>query len=233
MSSKQRFRLGEYYGKPAMRYHATFNYIAHKTSYGKKVPMILLTDLYLVDQNGKKIRLANSNDFIDKKGRHIVADHAWVKFTKPWYDLPCELIKGDEVEFDAKVEQYKIVRKSVLDQRDHIWNEAKKKADAIYKRWSKYTDTHRRKNFQLSLDKMKAKQKAILDKAKKDQEKLQLVDYGLNYIKNIKLVKKTTPKDKFERDKYNYKQYRLYHYSYTSWLAARSMDYAGVDKNGK
>lgn len=233
MSSKQRFRLGEYYGKPAMRYHATFNYIAHKTSHGKKVPMVLLTDLYLVDQNGKKIRLANSNDFIDKKGRHIVADHAWVKLTKPWYDLPCELIKGDEVEFDAKVEQYKIVRKSVLDQRDQIWKEAKKKADTIYKRWSKYTDTHHRKNFQLSLDKMKAKQKAILDKAKKDQEKLQLVDYGLNYIKSINLVKKTTPKHGFERDKYNYKQYRLYRYSYTSWLAARSMDYAGVDKNGK
>lgn len=161
LSSKQRFRLGKYYGKPAQRYHATFGYIAHKTSNGVKRPMILLTDLYLVDENGKKIRLANSNDFIDKKGRHIVADHAWVKFTKPWYSLPCELVKGDEVEFSAKVEQYKIVRADVLKERDQIWDKAKKKADAIYKRWSKYTDTHHRKNFQLSLDKMKAKQNAI------------------------------------------------------------------------
>ena len=231
VTSKQRFRLGEYYGKPAQRYHATFNYIVHKTSNGRKVPMILLTDLYLVDQNGKKIRLANDNDFIDKKGRHIVADHTWVKFTKPWYNLPCELVKGDEIEFDAKVEQYKIVRMDFLKQRDQIWQDAKKKADVIYKRWSKYTDTHRRKNFQLSLDKMKAKQKDILDQAKKDQAKLQLVDYGLNYIKHIKLVKKVTPKKGFERDTYNYQQYRNLGYNYTKYLAAHSMNYAGRQKN--
>lgn len=50
-----------------------------------------------------------------------------MKFTKPWFEVPNELIKGDEIFFSAEVEQYKINRPDVLKQRDRIWNDAKKK----------------------------------------------------------------------------------------------------------
>ena len=69
----------------------------------KKIPVALLTDVYLVDENDKKVRLSKKNDFVDRKGRHIIADHIWVKFTKPWFEVPNELIKGDEIFFSAEV----------------------------------------------------------------------------------------------------------------------------------
>lgn len=95
--TKQRFRLGELYQKGPNYYHAIFDHLTHKiNSKGKKIPTILLKDIYLVDENDKKIPLRKNNDFIDAKGRHIVADHVWVKFTKPWFDLPFELLQGDE-----------------------------------------------------------------------------------------------------------------------------------------
>lgn len=226
MGNKQRFRLGDYYHKGANYYHATFDHLTHKVNaQGKKIPTILLTDVYLVDKDDKKIALRKSNDFIDKKGRHIVADHLWVKLTKPWFELPQELIKGDEIYFSAEIEQYRITRLDVIKKRDKIWNDAQKKSDQIYKSWSKYTDTHKRKNFQLSLEKMKQKQRKLLEQAKKDQEKLELVDYTLNRIKNIKVARWVKPKRGFKREKYDYDQYKRQGYKYSAWLAYHSMSY--------
>lgn len=225
--NKQRFRLAEYYQKEAKYYHATFDHLTHKVNQqGKKIPTILLTDVYLVDKQDNKIALRKSNDFIDKKGRHVVADHLWVKLTKPWFELSTELIKGDEIFFSAEVEQYKINREDVLLKRNQIWANAEKEAKQIYQRWSKYTDTHKRKNFQLSLNKMKQKQQNIIEKAKKDQERLKLVDYTLNRIKNIKIAKLSKPKKGFERQKYCYDRYKRQGYKYSAWLAYRSINYA-------
>lgn len=227
LSSKQRFRLAEYYQQGPKYYHATFDHLTHKINQqGKKIPTALLKDVYLVDKYDKKIALRKANDFIDKKGRHIIADHLWVKFTKPWFDLPTELVKGDEIYFAAEVEQYKINRLDVLHKRDQIWLNAEKRSKQIYQRWSKYTETHKRKNFQLSLTKMKQKQREIIKKAKRDQKKQKLVDYTLNRIKNIKIAKISKTKSNFDRTQYNYSQFKRQGYKYSAWLAYRSMNYA-------
>ena len=229
--NRQRFRLADYYQNGSQYYHATFDRLTHKTNaQHKKIPVALLTDVYLVDENDKKVRLSNKKDFIDKKGRHILADHIWVKFTKPWFEVSTELIKGDEVFFSAEVEQYKINRQDILKERDKIWKDAKKKSEQIYQRWSKYTDTHKRKNFQLSLKKMKQKQHDLLEQAKKDQTELELVDYGLNKIKNISVSKMVKPRQHFQRDEYHYSQYKKQGYKYSAWLAARSIKYAQGEK---
>jgi len=48
--SKQRFRLAEYYQDGRMFYHATFDHLTHKgNQQGKKIPTILLKDVYLVN----------------------------------------------------------------------------------------------------------------------------------------------------------------------------------------
>lgn len=224
--TKQRFRLGEQYGKSPRYYHATFTYLTHKVnSQKKKIAVILLKDVYLVDSQDKKKRLDSTNDFIDKKGRHIVADHLWVKLTKPWLKLSQELIAGDEIYFKANVKKYRINRSDVLEKREQIWQEAQRKNDLIYRRWSKYTDTHKRKNFDLSLAKMKAKQKTNIEQAKKDQQKLELVDYSLDHVSDIHVARLVKPKYHFQRTKYDYQQYRRQGYTYSAWLAVRSIKY--------
>lgn len=220
--SKQRFRLGEKYGKGAFYYHATFDHITHKVNrQKKKIPVILLKDVYFVDKNDKRILLAKDNDFRDKNGHHIVAEHIWVKLTKPWFSVPCELFNGDEVIFSAEVEKYKIGRDDIIKKREKIWNAAVKENDKIHKRWVRYTNKHFRKNFELSLRNMKRKQKANLRKARQKQEKLELVDYSLNRINHVKLVKRVSTN--VEREKYNYQQYKNQGYKYSAWLAARSI----------
>ena len=81
---QSRFRLADYVDQPPQYYHATFGLITHKKT-GRAV--ILLKDLYFVDKDDRKIRLAKDNDQVDKKGRHIVADHVWINLTKPWLNL--------------------------------------------------------------------------------------------------------------------------------------------------
>lgn len=207
--AKQRFKLGKFYGKPPQQYRATFGYLTHKVNQQhKKIPVILLKNIYIIDK--------------DKK--HLVADHMWVKLTKPWFKLG-ELLDGDCLIFKAKVEKYKISREDVLAKREAIWQEAVKTNNQIYQRWQKYTDTHHRKNFQLSLDKMKQKQKNNLIEAKKQQAKLELVDYSLNYISNLKLTRKNSDTT-YEREQFDYDYYKKQGYKYSSWMAARSIDYA-------
>lgn len=221
--SKQRFRLGELDDQPHY-FHATFKELTHKTTRNGKKAVILLTDIYLVDESDHKIRLAKSNDFIDSKGRHIVADHCWVTLTKPWF-IGTELLSGDEVFFKANVTKYKINRDDVLEKRDQIWQDAEKKSEKIYQRWSKYTDMHRRKNFNLSLQKMKDKQRKIMELAKKQQNELELVDYTLNRISQVKLVKEKPVRKGWFREDWSYDQYKTDD-RYSGYLAARSIKYA-------
>ena len=126
--------------------------------------------------------------------------------------------------FQAIVTQYKIARTDVLNERDKIWQDANKENQKIYERWAKYTDTHKRKNFQLSLKKMKAKQQKNLDLAKKKQKKLVLVDYSLNHIREIKVASLVKSSKLDERIKYDYDSYRRKGYKYSAWLAYRSIN---------
>ena len=206
--AKQRFKLGKFYGKPPRQYLATFGQLTHKINrQRKKIPVILLKNIYVIDKDRK----------------HLVADHMWVKLTKPWFKLG-ELLDGDRVTFKAKVEKYKISRDDVLIKRELIWQEAVETNNQIYQRWQKYTDTHHRKNFQLSLDKMKQKQKNNLIEAKKQQAKLELVDYSLNYISNLKLISKNSDTT-YERKQFDYDHYKKQGYKYSAWMSARSINY--------
>lgn len=224
--TKQRFRLAEMYDEGSRYYHATFDHITHKTnSQKKKLPVILLTDIYLVDENDRKIKMAKANDFRDKKGRHIIADHLWVKMTKPWFELPYELLSGDQLYFQANVEKYHIFRDDLQKKRDQIYRDAKAKNEQIYKRWSKYTETHKRKNFQLSLKKLQEKERKNIQEATKKQKAIELVDYSLNKIKNIKVTNQFNPNFDYAREVYDYNQYKRQGYKYSAWLAARSMSF--------
>ena len=187
---------------------ATFGYLTHKINkQRKKIPVVLLKNIYIIDK--------------DKK--YLVADHMWIKLTKPWFKLG-ELLDGDRITFKAKVEKYKISRDDVLIKRELIWQEAVETNNQIYQRWQKYTDTHHRKNFQLSLDKMKQKQKNNLIEAKKQQAKLELVDYSLNYISNLKLIRKNSDTT-YEREQFDYDYYKKQGYKYSAWMSARSINY--------
>lgn len=226
MTKRQRFRLAEYFGKSAQYYHATFDHITHKINrQSQKIPVILLTDVYLVDSQDKKIRLTNKDDFLDSKGRHIIADHLWVKLTKPWLELPQELLQGDEVYFRANVEQYNIVRTDTIAKRNQIWDAMVKKNKQIEQSWSYYTKHHYRKNFTQSLQKMRAKQKKNIDEAKILQAQVKLVDYSLNRISRLHITSFKKAKYGFQREVYNYYYFKKQGYKYSAWLAARSMNY--------
>ncbi|MCT7696382.1 hypothetical protein [Lactobacillus crispatus] len=226
MTKRQRFRLAEYFGKPAQYYHATFDHITHKVNQQhKKIPVILLTDVYLVDCHDKKIRLANRDDFVDSNGRHIVADHLWVKLTKPWLELPQELLQGDEVYFQANVEQYHIVRADTINKRNQIWHAMLQKNKRIEQSWNYYTKHHYRRNFKQSLQKMRAKQQRNIDEAKQLQLRIKLVDYSLNRISKLHIASLKKAKYNFQRETYNYSRFKRQGYKYSAWLAARSMNY--------
>ena len=54
-SRRSRFRLKQYQqeqDKEPFYFNAVFNYITHKDSNGKKIPVILLTDIYPVTKAG-------------------------------------------------------------------------------------------------------------------------------------------------------------------------------------
>lgn len=224
--SRQRFRLAEFYNSDPKYYHATFDHITHKiNAQKKKIPVVLLKDIYLVDENDRKVKMAKANDFRDKKGRHIIADHLWVKMTKPWFNLPTELLCGDQIFFQAGVEKYHIFRDDLQEKRNKIYRDAKAKNEQIYKRWSRYTDTHKRKNFQLSLEKLQAKERKNMNEAKRKQESIELVDYSLNKVKRIKVVEEIDPNFDYMREVYDYDQYKQRGYKYSAWLAARSMSF--------
>jgi len=69
-----------------------------------------------------------------------------------------------------------------------------------------------------------------MNKAKKEQKNLKLVDYSLTRIKNIKVVALVKTKDSFIREHYCYTRYKQQGYKYTAWLAYRSIEYASKTK---
>lgn len=225
--ANQRFRLGEVLNGAPKYYHATFGELTHKTnSAGKKIPVVLLKDIYLVNENDQKIRLAKSNDFIDQKGRHIVADHAWVKLTKPFFKDNLEILPGDEIIFKAAIKPYKIVRNDVVAKREKIWQEAQAKNNQIYQRWHREMQKHFNKDFNKSLRKMKKKQKQVLTKAKEEQSQIPLVDYTFNKISNLDIINMLPVKKGWHRGFWLWSKKRDEGVKYTEYLAARSIKYA-------
>lgn len=219
--NKQRARLAEYYGKPAQRYHATFGYITHKST-GRAC--ILLKKIYFVDKNGKKIPMRNDKQDVVISGKHYIADHVWINLTKPWLNTGIELLDGDEVEFDACVEQYKITRSDVLAKREAVYQDARKKCEQIYNNWLRKTKKSHIDNFALKLDRMRERQSRIMQEAKEKQANIELVDYALNRIKKIKVVDYKRVYYGVRREKYNNNRYN--DRRYTKFLAWHSMDYA-------
>lgn len=224
---KQRARLADYYQKPARYYLATFNYITHKKS-GRSC--ILLTNLCFSDENGKKIPMRSKQDYIASNGRHYIADHVWVNLTLPWSKVPCELLYGDLVLFKARVEQYKITRQDVLQKRTQIYNDAKRRCDAIFYDFS-YEQDHNGYDplFNYKLKQVKKKQEQVMQQAKQAQAEIELVDYGLNYVSNVTLIKQAKTFYHVKRGVYNAK--RFTDKRYTNYLAWHSMDY--YDKRKK
>lgn len=216
---QSRFRLADYVNQPPQYYHATFGLITHKKT-GRAV--ILLKDLYFVDKDDRKIRLAKDNDQVDKKGRHIVADHVWINLTKPWLNLKTELLDGDEVMFKASVAPYKITRSDTVAQRQAIWQKAKVENELLWERYEKHKRSRMLKKHEF--DKLKQKQHANLMQAAKEESEIKLVDYSLNRITNLKVV--NYKRVYYHTERQIYDPNRIKDQKYTKFLAWHSMDYS-------
>lgn len=131
--SNQRVRLKENAGV-VKSYAATFSFIAIKKD--TDVPVVLLKDIYEIDKNGRKVRL-NKNKDIESHNKLVAADHTWVTLTNQFFNIPQELLVGDQISFQAIAKEYKIVRDDVLKQRDDIYYEGMEKSDTLFKKWMK------------------------------------------------------------------------------------------------
>lgn len=163
--AKQRKRLKKNIGVKKY-YHATFNKITHKKvrqANGKQVsrPVVLLTDVYEIHKDGRKVRLGTSKIDISSKGKQVATDHAWIDLrvallrTTPYADGDGfnELLYGDEIEFSATVKEYPIVRDDVISDRNKLWDEAKAKSDKLFNDWSSKMDKYQNAFDQAKIDK--------------------------------------------------------------------------------
>lgn len=228
LARQSRFRLANLINQPPRYYHATFGFITHKKS-GRAV--ILLRDLYFVDQNGRKIAMRNGRDQVDKYGRHIIADHVWINLTKPWLNLKTELLDGDEVMFKANVTAYKITRGDLIKKRQDIFEDALKKNNEIENDWQIRKITHFIPNFDEAFTKMQAEQKSNLAKAEKAQAKIKMQDYALNKISSIKVL--NYKRVYYHTNRVRYDPSRIKERKYTNFLAWHSIDYAKKRGNYK
>lgn len=133
MRSISRVILADFYGYPARYYHATFDHLTHKKDInGSKTPVVLLTDIYLVDSNDNRVDNSRTDTYISSEGQKIIADYLWTEFDKTWFETPHELLQGDEIFFKAEVEKYKISRADIIKKRQEIWKEAQTLNNSIY-----------------------------------------------------------------------------------------------------
>lgn len=219
--NRQRFRLANEYKQPARYYHATF----WRISFSKTgQPLILLRNLYFVDKRDHKIPMRSKNDFVDKQGRHLVADHVWIKLTKPWLKIGAELMPGDEVFFKARVVPYKITRSDTLDKRTEIYNEACHKCQELTREWKIQTALYYVDNFDKKLAKFRKRRQKILDNMKKQQQKVPIVDYSLDYIAQIKVAKYRKLYYGYKREVYNAEKFK--DHKYLNWLVWHTSQYA-------
>ena len=79
MPSHSRVILKDFYGQPAQFYHATFDHLTHhKDARGRRVPTVLLKNIYSVDSNDSRIFNSRQDTYKDSKGNSIIADHCWM-----------------------------------------------------------------------------------------------------------------------------------------------------------
>ena len=180
--SYQRTRLAKYLNT-RQYFKATFSQIRHDKD---KHPEILFTNIYPVYADGKKVPIRDKKEDgpVDKKGRPIAADHAWVKLGVNFLRLPTEAMPGDVIMFKARVDEYPINRENVLDARQDLWLKGKQEAQRVYLKYKNQTKKEmdalwqvtqdksqavyeKYKQHLLTYDEMRAEQKALLSDFKK------------------------------------------------------------------
>lgn len=227
MRTNSRVILADYYGYPAQHYHATFDHLTHKRdAHGNKVPVALLTDLYLVDSNDNRLENVRQDTYISADGQSIIADHVWVEFNKTWFNTPHELLQGDQVFFKADVEQYKISRADVVSKRQAIWKDAQAMNDQVYSAWQGSKHNLHGTQYQSAYEQMRAHIQSNNEMARIKQQSIPLVDYSLTNVQNLKVIKYLNKS--VLRTKYSYYQYSKQGYKYSAWLAARSMAFVNT-----
>lgn len=224
--ANQRVRLKQFYGRQPLSYVAVFDHISHKTdAKGRQVPTVLIKNIILVDPFGRLLAPTGFHDFEVVKKPYIVADHTWVNFTKQWFKLPMELVPGDRVYFNARIERYPINRADVTDQRQEIWDNALAENEALYKQWHAKAKNNPGINFDVSYQKMKEQKQFNLDEARQKQKNIKLVDYSFSHVRDVRLVRlnQSAAAKNIKRNKYDYAQYQKMGYRYSFWLSTRSL----------
>lgn len=126
--SQQRSRLAKYVNQRQW-YRATFNVIKHDK---QNQPQVLLTDIYPVYANGRKIPLRSKINLTNTKGQQIAADHVWTSLNSAFLKAPCELLMGDLLQFSAVVNTYPIKRDNVQKKRELYWQQGTKAKEQVY-----------------------------------------------------------------------------------------------------
>lgn len=141
--SEQRLRLAKYLNQKQC-YRATFGEIRHDDH---NQPQVLLKDIYPVYPNGHKIPLRSNSSLTNKHGQQIAATHLWTSLDKSFLQVPFELLNGDQIQFEATVITYNIVRDNVIKKRNQIWENGKKAKDQVYKDYCAHvTNLHKAAN---------------------------------------------------------------------------------------
>lgn len=231
--ANQRIRLKQFYGRAPLSYVAFFDHISHKTdAKGRRIPVALIKNIILVDPFGRFLAPTGFMDFEVVGKPYMVADHTWVTFTKQWFKLPEEVLPGDRIYFNAKIEKYRINRSDVQEKRNEIWQETLKTNDFLSKRWHDKAKNNPGINYKVSFQKLKEQRKENLENAKVLQHQIELVDYSFSHLRDVRLVTKNKATSNIKRIKYDYSQYIKTGYQYSFWLATRTQKILDKLKKG-
>lgn len=222
--SNQRVILADFYGYDPQFYHATFDHLSHtKDEDDQKKPVALLKNIYLVNAKDERQSNSRQDTYIDELGRSIIADHCWISLNLEWFNLPFELLQGDEIFFMADVDQYPIARSDLIQKRKEIWQQAKQLNSSLYSAWQDSKHNYHGAQYNAMYEQMQAHVQSNNDMARQQAESIPMVDYTLINLRSIRVTKYKDRKAK--RLKYNSKQFKKLGYRYTSFLAGRSFRY--------
>ena len=108
----------------------TFNKITHKRikNAGVSKPVILVRDIYIVDDHFKN--------------QEYLSDHVWIDITPTFFtNIEKEIFDGDIILFSAIVGEYKITRDDIIEGRDTLKTIAQQENDIAYKKYrERYLD---------------------------------------------------------------------------------------------
>lgn len=232
--SNQRLILGDFFNQPSIFYHATFDHLSHYQKSNYHQPVILLLNLYLVDQQDKKIKINRSNIIRDIYGRCLITDHIWVDVNSSFFNcIPQELLYGDELYFKADVEEYPISRANVVTQRNLIWEKTQELNNSIFQSWRISRKQFKGEQYAIRLASIKAEIRQNNLIAQQQQRKIKMVDYGLTNIRSIHVSKylPTLHYRNFQRIHYNLNKINADNYLYSKWLSRRTIQYKALIKN--